>query len=171
MSACVLLAAFDTPERAAAAVEPLRRAGHTVREAYAPMPSEELTQAIGHRENWIRPIMFVAALAGITGGLGMTFWSSVFDYPINSGGRPLASWPAFVPIAFEIGILSAALIGFVAFLFRARLTQLHAPIFSFDGFERASRDRSFLEIETPRPSGALLLLEHYGATAVTEREA
>lgn len=169
MSTCVLLAAFESPESAAIAVTRLRHAGHDVREAYGPLPSEDLSHAVGEHRSSIRSIMFVAAVVGVITGLAMQYWSAVFDYPINSGGRPLASWAAFVPVAFELGILFAALSGFVAFLVEARLTRLHAPVFTFDGFERASQDRCFLEIATKRADEARALLEGHGATAILER--
>lgn len=168
MSTCVLLAAFETPERATAAVARLHHAGHHVREAYGPLPSEKMSHAVGLHRSSIRSIMFIAGVIGVITGLAMQYWSAVIDYPINSGGRPLASWPAFVPVAFEIGILFAALAGFVAFLVEARLTRIHAPIFTFDGFERASHDRFFLQVETNRAAEACTLLEQLGATAILE---
>ncbi len=167
MSALVLIAGFDTPQRAAAAVTQMRRAGHSVREGYGPLSSEELSDAVGRRPSRIRIFMFFAAIVGVLGGLAMQYWSAVHDYPINSGGRPLASWPAFIPVAFELGVLLAALGGFVALLSEAQLTRLHAPVFELD-ISRASQDRFFLEIETAQPTDARQLLERIGADTIEE---
>lgn len=169
MSSWLLLAGFETSRRAAAAVSGLRDAGHIVNEGYGPRSSEELSIAIGPSPSRIRTSMFIAALIGAVIGFGTQYWSAVFDYPINSGGRPLASWPAFMLVAFELCVLFAALAGFAAFFIEARLTQLHSPLFEFDEIQRASQDRSILEIETNRPAEARQLLERAGAISIEER--
>jgi hypothetical protein len=170
MSASPLLASFSTPERAANAVSRLRKSGHQVSEAYAPMPAEDLAAAIGTHPSRIRRIMFIAASAGVVVGIALQWYSAVIAYPINVGGRPLASWPAFVPVAFELGVLFAALAGFAAFLVEARLTRVHARQFSFDGFERASQDRYLIEIRTEDEPDARRLLEQIGAVAIARLE-
>lgn len=167
----LLFANFETPERARAAAGKLRQSGHTVREVYAPIPSAELEHLVGAHKSRIRQIMLVAGIIGALTGFLMQVWSAVLDYPINSGGRPLLSWPAFMLVTFELAVLFAALSGFVAFLAEARLTRLHAPMFAADSFERASCDRFVLEIETKEPSAARRILEGAGATPISEHPA
>lgn len=169
MSASTLLASFAFSRRAATAVAELRDARHIVKEAYCPLSSEELRAAIGQRPSRIRQVMFLAAVIGAVTGFGMQYWSAVFDYPINSGGRPLASWPAFLLVTFELSVLFAALAGFTAFFVEARLTQLNAPLFEFDEIRRASQDKTVLEIETMHPAEARQMLEHAGAISIQER--
>lgn len=169
MSTSTLLASFDSHRRAATAVSELRGAGHAVKEGYGPFSSEGLTAVVGERPSRIRQAMFFAAVIGAVTGLGMQYWSAVFDYPINSGGRPLASWPAFLLVAFELSVLFAALAGFTMFLVEGRLTQVHVRLFEFDEIRRASYDRTVLEIETPRQSEARQLLKRAGANSIEER--
>jgi hypothetical protein len=81
----------------------------------------------------------------------MQYWSSVIDYPINVGGRPLNSWPAFIPVTFELTILTAALAGLIGLLALCRLPMLYHPVFNVPEFARASSDRFFLCIEATDP--------------------
>jgi len=102
----------------------------------------------------------------------LQYYSAVFAYPINSGGRPLNSWPVFLLVPFEVGIFSAALAGILAFLWSCRLPRLHDPLFAIPGFERATQDRFFLLATADNNDDATLalrhLLEEAGALVVTE---
>jgi hypothetical protein len=94
--------------------------------------------------------MLCAGIAGASGGFFLQ-WFAAHDYPLNVGGRPLASWPAFVPITFELTVLTAALVGVVAFFFLTGLPRLHHPVFTDPRFQRASQDRFFLCIRSDDP--------------------
>lgn len=170
MTSRLLYAAFERPHRAAAAVWRLRADGHAVLDAFAPSPDEALLQATRPPPSRVRAVMLIAGVAGAAFGLGMQVWSAVADYPVNSGGRPPASWPAFIPVAFELGVLFAAIAGFVAFLIEARLTRLNAPELALEDIERASRDRTLILIETERMDEARKLLSSAGAVAISEGE-
>jgi hypothetical protein len=114
----------------------------------------------------------------LAGGLGMAalalalqWYSAVIDYPINSGGRPLNSWPVFLLVPFEVGIFAAALCGVLAFLWSCGLPRLHDPIFAIPGIERATQDRYFLLTAVQEGDGRpdlRQLLEQAGAVVVTE---
>ena len=94
--------------------------------------------------------MLLAGAAGASGGFFMQ-WFAARDYPLNVGGRPLNSWPAFIPITFELTVLTAALAGVIAFFWLAGFPRLHHPVFSDPRFKRASQDRFFICIRADDP--------------------
>jgi hypothetical protein len=104
----------------------------------------------------------------------LEYFSAAIDYPYNSGGRPLNSWPAFMLVPFATGILVAAIAGFAAFLAECGLPRLYHPLFAVEGFERASQDRFVLAIARPDDDEssrrAVDLLRGAGATAIREVE-
>jgi hypothetical protein len=116
--------------------------------------------------------MLIGGLAVAFFAFGLQYYSAVFAYPINSGGRPLNSWPVFLLVPFEVGIFAAALAGIIAFLHSCRLPRLHDPLFAIPGFERATQDRFFLLAAAAQDdeAGRALrhLLEQSGALVVTE---
>ena len=93
--------------------------------------------------------MLIAAIGVAAFAYGLEFWSAVYAYPIDSGGRPLDSWPVFLLVPFEVGVLAAAIAGFVALLALCGLPRLHHPVFEWDRIERATDDRYFLLLEAP----------------------
>jgi hypothetical protein len=139
-----VIAEFRTADDLLLATRAAREAGHGRIEAYAPFPVEGLAEAVGFHDN----VVPKATLAGgILGGLGtyfMQWYSAVESYPINVGGRPLHSWPAFIPPTFEITILGAALAGVAAMLVANGLPRLHHPLFEVPEFDLATRNRFFL---------------------------
>ncbi len=120
--------------------------GYRQMDAFTPYPVEGLAEAMGKKGSWLPLICLVAGLCGGGGGYFMLWLSMGKLYPLNIGGRPLHSWPAFIPVTFELTILCAALAGVVALFFITRLPRLHHPVFGVEGFERASDDRFFLWI-------------------------
>jgi len=145
-----LLAEFADPR---ALVEAVRRCREHYRDvdAYAPFAVDGLAEALGMRKN---RVPLVTLIGGLVGGAGIYFlqwYSAVVDYPINSGGRPLDSWPVFIPPTFEITILGAALAAFFGMLLLNGLPKLHHPIFNAPEFELASRNRFFVAIRATDP--------------------
>ena len=125
--------------------------GYRRMDAYSPFPIEGLAEALGKRGT---PIPLLVLLGGATGGIGgyfMQWYAMAVDYPIDIGGRPLHSWPAFVPITFELTILCAALTAFFSVFILNRLPQPYHPTFNVAAFGQASQDRFFLCIETADP--------------------
>src|SRR4051812_30125146 len=111
-----LVAEFGTPEALVVAARETYRNGYRRMEAYAPFPIEELAEVMGFHRTGM-PLIFL--LGGITGALtayAMQAYSSIVSYPLNVGGRPLHSLPAFIPIIFELTVLFAALSGFFGML-------------------------------------------------------
>jgi len=120
-------------------------------DAYAPFSVPGLADALGFRKD---RVALITLIGGIIGGIGIYFlqwYSAVIDYPINSGGRPLHSWPAFIPATFECTVLGAALAAFFGYLILNGLPRLHHPIFNAADFDLATRNRFFLCVESADP--------------------
>ncbi len=122
-------------------------AGYRRFETYSPFPSPGMAQAARYRPTRIQWAVFFGGLAGGIGGFFMQYYAFVIAYPLDIGGRPFNSWPAFVPITFEMTILFAALSGFAALLLGCRLPQVYHPMFNVPGFDRATMDSFFLCIK------------------------
>ena len=144
MSVYGVMAEFAGAERLLVAARSARQAGYGDIEAYSPFPIEGLAEATGLRRNWVPAIVLAGGLAGGIGGYFMQWYSAVISYPINSGGRPPHSWPAFIPVTFELTVLVAAIAGVVSMLALNGLPRLHHPVFNVREFDLASRNRFFL---------------------------
>jgi hypothetical protein len=143
---------FDVPEHAIAAARQLRDTGFSRLDAYSPYPVEALEEAILPRRGSLIPsVVFLGAVLGAALGYCVQYYAAAVSYPLNIGGRPLDSWPAFIVSGFEITVLFALTAGFVVFLAASRLPLFYHPIFRLDAFGRASQDRFFLCIEARDP--------------------
>jgi hypothetical protein len=167
-----LVGEFVTPEQLIQAVEKVREAGYRRLDAYAPFPVEGLSEAMGFKRNLVPLITLLGGLAGGLGGFGFQYWVNVIAYPLNIGGRPLNSWPAFIPVTFELTILGASLSAVLGMLALNRLPQPHHPVFNAPRFSHASTDRFFICIEAGDPKFHLAdtarLLQGLHAHHVTE---
>ena len=145
------LAQFDDAGALLLAVRELRGLGYTQLEAYTPYPVEGLVEALGPVRNRIPLLVLLGGLVGGFGTLWLEWYASVVDYPIDVGGRPDASWPAFVPAALEMTILFAALFGIAGMLFANGLPRLNHPLFDVPCFDAASRDGFFVWLRADDP--------------------
>jgi hypothetical protein len=146
-----LLAEFDSADALLLAARAAREAGYERVQAYAPFAVEGLAEAVGYTRSHVPAITFCGALLGALGGYFMQWYSAVIAYPVNIGGRPLHSWPMFVPVSFELAVLGGALAAFVAALAGNRLPDLSHPVFEAADFDLASRNRFFLCLRADDP--------------------
>jgi hypothetical protein len=157
-----LLAEFPTADALCAAAKQARAHGYTQAEAYSPFSIDGLDEALGPKRDWVAPATLVGGLLGGAGTYFLQWYAAVVDYPVNVGGRPLHSWPAFIPATFEITILGAAVAAVLAMLVQNGLPRLYHPLFEVEEFELASRNRFFLclpahdPVFAPGPARALL---------------
>lgn len=146
-----ILIEFNGPEPLISAAEKAYQAGFRQMDAFTPYPVEELAEAIGFKRDWIAPITLLGGMSGGTLAFAMQWYANVIDYPISVGGRPNFSWPAFIPVTFELTVLGAALSAALGMLALNRLPKLWHPVFNLPEFSRASRDRFFLCIQAKDP--------------------
>jgi len=167
-----IMAEFRTPEALVDAVKAAKSAGFTKLEAFSPFPLADIARELGVRTTVIPWIALVAALVGASLQYWSQYWMNAVDYPLNVGGRPLYSWPTFIPATLIVAILWAGAATLVGLLLILRLPRLHHPVFAVPGFERASEDRFFLFIPSGDPlfeaAAARSFLEALSPEAVQE---
>jgi len=146
------MAEFDAPEPLARALVELRRRGYRRVDAFTPYPLKAIDDALGLERSPISWLLLPIWTVAAAGAYLVQWWCNAYDYPIDVGGRPPHSPPAFIPITFEMGILGAALGAILLFLVLAGLPELYHPVFSMEGFERASDDRFFLGVDARDPA-------------------
>ena len=146
-----LMAEFDNPSDAVAAAKRVHDEGYTRIDAFSPYPVEELSEAIGVHSTRMSLIVLVGGLLGGSAGYLMQWYLHTIYYPINVGGKPFHSWPAFIPITFECTVLGAALFAVFGMLALNGLPEPYHPVFNAPNFALASRDRFFVLIESTDP--------------------
>jgi hypothetical protein len=142
-----VMAEFNSPTELVAAAHRTYEAGYRRINGYSPYPIEELSDAIGFTRTSLPLIVLIGGILGGLGGFFMQYWMEVVDYPLNVGGKPYNSWPAFIPITFECTVLVAAFAAVLGMLALNKLPQPYHPVFNAPNFALATRDRFFLVIE------------------------
>jgi hypothetical protein len=156
-----LMAEFEDPTSLVTATERAHREGYRRMDAYSPFPIEELHHALGSKPTRLPLIVLIGGLIGCIGGYTLEYWSSVIAYPLNIGGKPLHSWPAFIPVTFECTILAAALSCVLGMLALNGLPMPYHPVFNVPRFALASRNRFFLCIEATDPKFDIDATRHF----------
>ncbi|HEX5470696.1 MAG TPA: DUF3341 domain-containing protein [Lacipirellulaceae bacterium] len=146
-----LMAEFLTPEAVLNATRKARQAGYRAMDAYAPYSVEGLATELGMTRSRIPSVVLIAGIVGAAVGFLMQFYTMAIDYPFNSGGKPYNSWPAFIPVTFELMVLVASIAAFLVMILLNALPHPNHPVFNVPRFVRASQDRFFLCIEAEDP--------------------
>jgi hypothetical protein len=172
MKPTVLIAEFAEADALLAAARKSRAAGDRVLDSFSPFPIEGMPELLGVTSTRLRLVMAIGGLGVAALMYGTEWFSAVIDYPINSGGRPLNSWPAFMLPPFAVGILAAAIAGFIALLWETGLPRLNYPLFEAEHFGEASQTRFLLALTVP-PNRKTLAptrarLRKAGAVAIRE---
>lgn len=145
-----IMAEFDSPDRLRIAAEHAVKQGYRRFEAYSPFPVEGISELMDFHTKLPLGVL-VMGLIGAASGFGMEYFAAVINYPIHIGGRPLNSWPMFIPITFELAVLFAGLTAVIYMLAANNLPQPYHPVFNVKRFEHASDDGFFLVIESMDP--------------------
>jgi Alternative complex III, ActD subunit len=146
-----LMAEFDSAQALVTAAQRAREAGYARMDAYSPFPIEELAEALGVRASRLPLLVLLGGVLGCVGGYFMQYYAAAVAYPLNVGGRPYHSWPAFIPVTFEMTILVAAVTAVLGMLALNGLPMPYHPVFHIPRFALATRDRFFLCIEAADP--------------------
>lgn len=174
LKTCGLLAQYETTRDLYHACEKVRDAGYSKWDACTPFPVHGLDKAMGLKPSILPWLVLGGGLTGGISALSFMIWASAYDYPLNIGGKPTWSIPAFIPITFEVTVLLSCLTAFFGLWFLCRLPQLYHPAFRSTAFERVTDDKFFILIDADDPKFDLektkKLLEETGATLVEELE-
>ena len=146
-----VLGEFADADHLLEAAHKVREAGYVRTDAYAPMPIHGLAEALGAKRTKLPYLVLMGGILGGLAGYGLCYYCSVIAYPMNIGGRPVHSWPAFIPVTFETTILGAAITAVLGMLALNGLPMPYHPVFNVPRFALASRDRFFLCIEATDP--------------------
>lgn len=170
----LVIGSFADPATMKRSAEWAKHARFTLVDAFTPFPVEGIAELLDSTSTRLRVYMFLGGMAFAAAAYGIEGWSAVYNYPIDSGGRALNSWPAFMLFPFAIGIFGAAIAGLLALLLQAGLPRLHHPLFDIDGMARATQDRFLLALAAPAdlPERMTLIawLHEAGAEHVWELE-
>ena len=169
-----VMAEFRTPREVVEAARRVHEAGYRKIDGYSPYPIEELSEALGQHHSALPKIVLAGGIFGLLAGAALQYWASVIEYPLNIGGRPFNSWPAFVIPAYETTILFAAAAAVLGMLALNGLPEPYHPVFNVPGFVLASRDKFFICIEAVDPKfdreATKAFLGGLGASEVSEVE-
>jgi hypothetical protein len=146
-----VMAEFDSSQALVDAARKTIAEGFAKVEAYSPVPIEELNDIIHRRRTILPRLVLGGGLTGMATGFALQYWASVIEYPMNIGGRPPASWTAFIVPSYELTILFSALTAAIGMIMLSGLPQPYHPVFNVERFSMASSDKFFLVIEAGDP--------------------
>ena len=142
-----IMAEFQSAQQLVDAAAAARKEGYVEMDAYSPFPIPEIDHAIGIKRTILPWVILIMGIIGGSLGFFMQWYSATIHYPLNIGGRPVNSWPMFVPITFEMTILFSAFTAGIGMLIMNGFPKHYHPVFNVPSFERASSESFFLCIE------------------------
>lgn len=145
------LAEFETPTELVEAAERVYAEGYRKIDTYSPFPIEAASEAVGFHHTRLPLIVLIGGLTGLATAFGMQYWISAIDYPLNVGGRPFNSWPAFIVVCFELTVLFSAISAVIGMFALNGLPMPYHPVFNVQRFVDASKDGFFLVVEATDP--------------------
>ena len=167
-----IMAEFDSASDLVAAARKTHESGYQKIDAYSPFPVEELSEAIGFHTNRVALVTLIGAITGGISGYLMQYWMNAVNYPVIVGGKPPHSWPAFIPITFEMTILFGGISAVLGMLALNGLPMPYHPVFNVPRFAMATKDRFFLIVFStdPKysPAGTRQFLESLGPRSISE---
>lgn len=167
-----LIAEFDTPTEIVVAARRAHQEGYRKMDAYSPFPVEGLSEAIGFHKDSVALICLIGGLLGLATAYVLQYWINSIGYPLNVGGRPFHSWPAYIVVCFEMTVLFGGLAAALGMLAMNGLPMPYHPLFNVPSFSFASKDKFFLCIEAADPKfsreATYKFLASLGPRAITE---
>jgi len=168
-----LMAEFADVTALIVAAQRTRAAGYEKVDAYSPFPVHELFDALDVHDRRVPLFVLLGGIGGMIAGFGLCYWVSTIAYPLNIGGRPFNSWPAFIPVTFELTILFASFAAVLSWIMLSGLPLPYHPVFNVERFAKvASENGFFLTIESDDPKfdrhGTVEFLKGLGAREINE---
>ena len=167
-----MMAEFDSAQNLVDAAHHTHEAGYVKIDAYSPFPIEGLAEAMGFHKNRVPLVVLIGGLLGGLSGYALQYWISAVSYPINVGGKPYHSWPAFIPVTFEMTILFAGISAVFGMLALNGLPMPYHPVFNVPRFAFATKDRFFLIVFSSDPKYSATetrrFLEGFGPRSISE---
>jgi hypothetical protein len=163
-----VMAEYESGQALVDAARKTMAQGYTRVEAYSPVPIEDLNTIIHKTRTVLPKLVLAGGLTGMATGFALQYWASVLEYPMNIGGRPMASWTTFIVPSYELTILFASLTAAIGMVLLSGLPRPYHPVFNVERFSMASSDKFFLVIESadPKFDGATAFLKDTGAKGV-----
>lgn len=170
-----VMAEFDDVTALVEAAKRTHAEGYRKVDAYTPFPVHELFDALDAHDHWVPRIVLAGGIFGCVAGFGLCYWVSAIAYPLNVGGRPFNSWPAFIPVTFEVTILFAAFAAVLSWILLSGLPMPYHPVFNVPRFAEIGSEKGFfLTIDADDPKfdreGTVAFLKGLGAREINEVE-
>ncbi|HXR16548.1 MAG TPA: DUF3341 domain-containing protein [Terriglobales bacterium] len=167
-----IMAEFDSATYLVEAAHRTHEAGYSKIDAYSPFPVEGLAEAMGFHKNAVPLVVLIGGLLGGLSAYALQYWISVVSYPVNVGGKPYHSWPAFIIVTFEMTILFGGIFAVFGMLALNGLPMPYHPVFNVPRFALATKDRFFLIVFSTDPkysaSETRRFLESLGPRSISE---